>query len=408
MKSLRTGSKDLIKDLNKALIINEIRNRAPVSRTEIAKNINLGLSTVTKIVAELLEKNLVYETGEGDSTGGRKPIYLEFNHNYGYVIGINIEDEQAVIALRNLNVEVVQRVVYRYPRGTSWQAVIPELIKEIQKLQRIAAENRKEVLRVGIGVSGVVDINRGVLLYSRRLNWEQVPFKKFLEEEIHVPVSVDNDVNTYALAELFYGAGKRYDNFVCVSIGDGVGAGLIINRNLYRGDFGGAGEFGHTIIEMNGENCYCGQQGCLESYSCNQFILNRVRQLAAASSGNQWYPPEKDLTLEIIREAAKNGDPIAIQVFEEVGRSIGIGLSNIINILNPTAIVLTGEGIKNKEFIQESLNTYAGKNFFANHKSCPLIFSDLGMAGCEIGPAITAIIDLFEAPIYQNSNRKLL
>lgn len=410
MEKLRIGNKELIKDINKAKVIDQIRNNGRISRTDIAKNTNLGQSTITKIIDQLERQGLVKEIGEGESNGGRKPIQLEFNDNYGYVIGIKVELGQVVLALRNLNIELIKKLIIKYPSGSEWQAVILEIKKGIKTLITKAKELEKKILGIGISVSGSVDITQGILLFSRMLEWERVPFKEILEAEFEIPVSVDNDVNTFAMAELFYGAGKTFDNFVCVSIGVGVGAGIVIDRQIYRGNFGGAGEFGHFIIQKDGDPCYCGRQGCLEMYTCDKFIIHRVKE-SLGKSGNQFSifnTNSGEIVIEDILKAAYMGDCHALEAYREAGKNIGIGLSNIINILNPAVIILTGEGIKARAFIEEEINQYATKNYFSNLQNCPVIFSKLGEDGWEIGAATAAIINLFDAPIYNSTKSPLL
>ena len=410
MESLRNGNKELIKDINKAKVIDQIRSNSPISRTDIAKNISLGLSTVTKIIAELEQQGLVSEIGEGESNGGRKPIFLEFNHDYGYIIGIKIETEQIIMALRNLNIELVEKLIIQYPSGADWHLVLDQMMQGIEKLRVKSDQLGKKILGVGIGISGVVDIKRGVLLYSPMLHWEEVPFAAILEREFQIPVSVDNDVNTYTLAELEYGLGKKLENFICVSIGVGIGAGIIMNHQLYRGDFGGAGEFGHFIIKMDGKPCYCGQKGCLERYAGNRFILEKTKELLDKSGDvhSTLYDNRENMNIDDILKAAQNGDAHARQAYHEVGKNLGIGLANIINIFNPAAVILTGEGIAARPFIEDQIVKYAGRNYFTTHKKCPILFSKLGSSGWEIGAATAAVINLFEEPIYQNARSPLL
>jgi predicted NBD/HSP70 family sugar kinase len=232
-----------------------------------------------------------------------------------------------------------------------------------------------------------------------------VPFKEILEKEFGIPVYIENDVNSYALAELLYGVAKTLDNFVCVTFGSGVGAGIIINRQLYRGDFGGAGEVGHYVFIIDGEPCRCGQSGCFENYTSDRFILNKTKELLDKSGdrNSSLYQNKDSLSIEAILKAAQEDDEYACEAYREVGKNIGIGLANIINIFNPVAIILTGEGIKAREFIEEGIINYSKRNFFMNHQCCPVIFSKFGEDGWEIGAVTAAIIELFEAPIYKSA-----
>jgi len=403
---LRIGNKELIKDINRSLVINEIRMNGPISRTDISKNLNLGLSTVTNIVEELENQNLVHEVGEADSTGGRKPILLEFNYNYGYIIGIKIEENNLIFALTNLKSEIIEKRVVPFKKGTNSNTVLNMVVENIEKLIAKIPYN-KNLMGIGVAVSGLVDQQKGKLIYSGMLNWSNVEIGNILENKFNVPVYIDNDVNAYTLAELWYGHGRELNNFIVVTYGSGIGSGIVINKKLYTGDFGGAGEIGHMVLVAEGRKCECGQRGCLEAYASEDFIVDYIRDNIKMYSESKIDLTE-DLSIEKVYEYAKEGDMLAIDVLRLSAKYLGYGLLSVINLLNPSTIILAGEGMIAKDIILPVINDIVKNNFFKMHeKKVQIKVSELGDEGWVIGASTLAISKLFEIPLYEGQDNAL-
>lgn len=403
---LRIGNKELIKDINRSLVIKEIRMNGPISRTDISKNLNLGLSTVTNIVEELESQNLVHEVGEADSTGGRKPILLEFNYNYGYIIGIKIEENNLIFALTNLKSEIIEKRVVPFKKGTNSNTVLNMVVENIEKLITKIPYN-KNLMGIGVAVSGLVDQQKGKLIYSGMLNWSNVEIGNILENKFNVPVYIDNDVNAYTLAELWYGHGRELNNFIVVTYGSGIGSGIVINKKLYTGDFGGAGEIGHMVLVAEGRKCECGQRGCLEAYASEDFIVDYIRDNIKMYSESKIDLTE-DLSIEKVYEYAKEGDMLAIDVLRLSAKYLGYGLLSVINLLNPSTIILAGEGMIAKDIILPVINDIVKNNFFKMHeKKVQIKVSELGDEGWVIGASTLAISKLFEIPLYEGQDNAL-
>lgn len=403
---LRIGNKELIKDINRSLVIKEIRMNGPISRTDISKNLNLGLSTVTNIVEELESQNLVHEVGEADSTGGRKPILLEFNYNYGYIIGIKIEENNLIFALTNLKSEIIEKRIVPFKKGTNSNTVLNMVVENIEKLITKIPYN-KNLMGIGVAVSGLVDQQKGKLIYSGMLNWSNVEIGNILENKFNVPVYIDNDVNAYTLAELWYGHGRELNNFIVVTYGSGIGSGIVINKKLYTGDFGGAGEIGHMVLVVEGRKCECGQRGCLEAYASEDFIVDYIRDNIKMYSESKIDLTE-DLSIEKVYEYAKEGDMLAIDVLRLSAKYLGYGLLSVINLLNPSTIILAGEGMIAKDIILPVINDIVKNNFFKMHeKKVQIKVSELGDEGWVIGASTLAISKLFEIPLYEGQDYAL-
>lgn len=403
---LRIGNKELIKDINRSLVINEIRINGPISRTDISKNLSLGLSTVTNIVDELESQGLAYEVGEADSTGGRKPILLGFNYDFGYAIGIKIEENNLIIALTNLGARIIKRLSVPFKKGSDSRTILDTIMENVSLIMGEIPKG-KDLMGIGIAISGLVDQQKGRLIYSGMLGWEDIDISGMLEERFNVPVYVDNDVNVYALAELWYGHGRTLNNFLVVTYGSGIGSGIVINRRLYTGDFGGAGEIGHMVLVAGGRQCECGQQGCLEAYASESFIADYIRDNIRFYN-ESIININDDLSIEKVYEYAKNGDMLAVNAIRLSAKYLGYGLVSVINMLNPSTIILAGEGMVAKDIVLPVVNDIVRDNFFKMHeKQVSIQVSELGDDAWEIGAATLAISKLFEMPLYEGQDNTL-
>ncbi|MCD6471687.1 ROK family transcriptional regulator [Candidatus Aerophobetes bacterium] len=409
MDNIRRGNRQLIKELNRTFVVNTILKYEPISRTKIAELTELSLSTVSNIVASLIEKGLVQETGEDKSKGGRKPIMLELNPRIGLAIGIKIGLDGIVAALVNLKGTVLYQISRSIPPKKDKKNVIKSVVEVIRNLVKEARIDFGHVIGCGIGVSGLVDSSCGALIYSAILGWKNIQFKKLLEKEFNIPVFVDKDVNALALGERRYGAARGINNFVCITIGTGIGAGIILNGEIYHGNSGGAGELGHTIIDKNGPLCYCGKHGCLETFSSESFIIKEAKK--ALIKGEKTLIKNllnnndlDNLSVSTIIEAAYKGDTIAKNIFEQAGKNLGIGISNFINIVDPEMILMEGRGMEAGKFILRPMQKAIKENSLLK-KDIKIFSSRLGKKGWVIGAAELVLKEIFKAPIFKSKKK---
>lgn len=400
MSQWQVGSFQWMKQLNKAAILNAIRLHGPIPRAEIAKLTKLTPPTVTNLVAELMEERLVVESALGESTGGRKPILLRINSAAFHVIGVYAGAKRILAVDANLDGQVMREVETKIPFSPS-ESVFLQLLREtVQKILEKSQTDGSTVLGIGIGMHGLVDPRRGLSLFAPNLKLENIAVKDFLEREFHLPVEVENDVRALALAESWFGQGRDTANFVCVNVGTGIGAAIVIDHQLYQGTSFTAGEIGHTTIDVNGPRCNCGNRGCLEVMAAGPALVRRA-QLALhqgkPSLLGEWIQGKREeLDGELIYRAAMNGDEVAISALAETGRYLGIGLANLINTLNPSLIILTGGVSRAGDFILNPLReTVQERALRAPRKAVTIVASRLGRNAAAVGGFTLILRKLF-------------
>ena len=339
------GNRRLIRAINRSLVLNTIKTGGPISRTQVARRTELSPATVSGITAGLIADGLVFEKAPGDSRGGRRPILLALNPRGGYVIGLKLTEVQAVGALTDLEATVVAKETILL-KGRTPEAVVDSLGDAVSNLLRAGRVRKRQLLGVGVGLAGIVHAEAGVLRQSPFFGWRDLPLRDMLRDRLRVPVYIDNDVNTLTLAERWFGAGQGVDHFLVVTVGRGVGLGVVVNGQFYRGEGGGAGEFGHVVVDPDGAPCDCGKRGCLEAYVGDPGLLRMAAE--AVSSGELAKAPA---TPEALLALAEDGNEGARGVFARAGEILGRCLANLINVFDPALIILNGEGVRAGEWL---------------------------------------------------------
>jgi glucokinase-like ROK family protein len=393
------ANREFIRAVNRSTVLNLIKTHSPISRTDIARLSGLSLATVSGITADLIAEDLVYEKEEGESTGGRRPILLALNHRARYVIGIKLMERQVIAALTDLNATVLHRVTHPLRDGQDVERTVEALAETVEGLIAGAEIDREKLVGVGIGLAGVIDSARGVCRYSPILKWRNVPLRDLLEARLGISVYIDNDVNTLTMAEKLFGAGQGVDDFLTITVGRGVGMGIVVNGQFYRGTRGGGGEFGHTVIDPEGPLCGCGKRGCLEAYVSDPAIVRMTRE--AIQRGELSIAPE-ELSVEGVVALAREGNGVAHRIFDQAGRVLGMGIANLINVFNPRLIIISGEGVRAGEFLfgpmREAMRRYA---FADLAEDTEIIVQEWGDDAWARGAASLVLQEIFKSPIYE-------
>lgn len=393
---IRNGNKQLMRDINKSKILNLVRTEGPISRVGIAKKLKLSQATVTYITEELFENNFLIEEGEQKSTGGRKAKLLQFNDNIGVIAGVGISKGGIEIVLCDLRNQAIDHNFSdeSFETGEDATTIIARLINAL-----LMKQGHPQLLGISIISSGLVDRNSGTVVKSTLLNWHNVPIVSLLRRYYpDVRILLDKDINAVAMYEMNFGHAQSLQDFLVVSVGEGLGLSVVIRKHIYYGDYGGAGEFGHTVINVGGYKCHCGQHGCLEQYASEFYLRNKLRETNNTDFGTKHL-------LTKIGDGAENGDSVAIELLREMGTYLGYGIRNLINVFNPKAIVLVGEAIKYSNlFLERTLKT-ADNNFFSNADlPTKVLTSDSSNDAWYQGASILISNSLFETPIYQEVN----
>ncbi|WAA08922.1 ROK family transcriptional regulator [Fervidibacillus albus] len=399
VKDIKTGSKELIKEINRYKVLNIIRKKQPINRVEISKACNLGTSTLSYIIDELTNQQLIKEVGESSSTGGRRAKLYEFNEDFGLVVSVKIEEEQIILAITDMNADVIDLKKVGFERKSSPNIVVNLIIDGILKLVEKNQREYSQIRGIGILSSGLINRQKGVILRSSMLGWKNVHIAEMVQKNFHdIPVFVDKNINGYTLAELWKGEGKESKDFLVVSIGAGLGLSIVKDYKIYYGFVGGAGEFGHTTIVVDGYRCHCGQQGCLEMYASEFYFQNKGKELLSQ------YPNSslKSFYFHEVAQQAMKGDELANRLIKEMSTYLGIGIRNLINTFNPEKVILAGEGMNDSQLFIKHVKEIAYDNFFSRADvSTKLLESKLNDSAWLMGGALLVINHIFQAPIYE-------
>lgn len=400
------GSFKLMKSLNRTLILNIIRKDGPISRAEIAKQAKLTPPTVTNVVHELLQTQLVKEREMGASTGGRKPILLTINSESFYVIGVDVGIRHLRVVTADLHATITNEIEAPIPEGVGKKELLQLLVEQVHRIIQHADLPKKKIIGIGIGMHGVVDAKEGIALYAPNFDLQDIPIKSVLEKEFQIPVKVENDAKALALGEKWFGYGINTQNMVCLNVGNGIGAGIIIDDKLFNGMNGIAGEIGHTAIDLNGPKCSCGNYGCLQALAAGDAI--RKRALAEIKRGRKSKIVEVvdgDLSKidgKIVHQAATLGDDLAKEVLKQSGQYLGVGIANLINLMNPDLVVISGGVSKAGEFILDPIKRLVEERVLnMEAKGTDIFLSKLGDRGTVIG-ALTLVLEELFIPAFSN------
>ncbi len=390
------GNRDFSRALNRSTVLNTIKTHGPIARNEVARRSGLSAATVTAITSKLIADNLIFEKAPGDSRGGRRPILLALNPTGRYVVGIKLTETEAIGALTDLEATVIVKRISQLP-SRSPEQVVATLAEVVTALMAEGHIRKKQLLGVGLGLAGIVDAQRGVLRQSPYFGWQDLPLRQMLQDSLKVPVYLDNDVNTLTITEKWFGAGQGVDDFLTITVGRGVGLGIVVNGQFYRGISGGAGEFGHTVIDPDGPQCDCGKRGCLETFVGYPGLVRMAAE--AAAHGNL---PASINNVDDLLSLARDGNPAAQAVLARAGEVLGRGVANLINVLNPQCILISGEGVRMGDWLFGPMRAAIARHVMPGLSNNAQIRIDpWGDDAWARGAAGLVLRELFESPVHR-------
>jgi predicted NBD/HSP70 family sugar kinase len=363
---------------NKRFILDYIRKNGPVSKKEISDRLKMSFTAVTTFISELLAENTIIVHGNAKSSGGRKSELFQPNPDAFYVCGADIQVDRLVILLQDFCGNLWKRQEILLTQ--SGERYIASLLSDsIRQIYQSTGLPRNKLAGIGVSVPGIVNSVSGLVELAPNLNWRQVDLEQLLPDR---PIVIANEANAAACGELYYGFAQEALSSVFLSVGHGIGSGLIFDHRLFTGGNFLAGEFGHMTLDPHGPVCRCGKRGCWETYASNEAALRLYEQLA----------DRKPAGIEAIIDLYLQNDPIAQRVIGEIVYYLGVGISNLINGLNPELIVIGGSlGTIGERIYPELLDTVKAFSLAPSFQEVAIRFSKFGNDAAALGAASMAI-----------------
>jgi glucokinase-like ROK family protein len=346
---------NLIRRLNKAAIFDAVRvNQDGISRADVARLTDLSRATVSAIVEDLLSAGLVREARIGVSRGGRRPTILELNPDAGRVVGIDIGATHLNVAVADMRGTVLSATEMEFDIAAGPAHCLEQVDEVVEEMLAGAGCEWKSIKSVVVGVPGPVVEKLGTVAAPPIMpGWDGFPIQKHLKERWGRPIYIVNDSDLGVFGEWMFGAGRGENILVYVKIGTGIGSGILMDGQIYRGVLGTAGEIGHVTISEDGPPCTCGNYGCLEAMAGGRAIAQRAQLSIKAGQRTllTGIHNKRELTARDVAEAARNGDAVSQQLLSDAGRHIGSAVASLINLLNPSLVIFGGKVIQAGDFI---------------------------------------------------------
>lgn len=391
-KKIISVNAKVVRSVNRSMILNIIREQQPISRIELSRMTGLNKSTVSSIVTDLLNEDLIYERVNPDNNIGRNPINLFLKLGKNYIGAIFIDSTITRFAITELDGTIVAESSVE-SQIENPEECIKSCVNRILKLSKL--NNIDKLYGLGITISGIVDSKNMIVKYASNLGWKNVEIGRILKDlcsDIE-HIAVENDAKSSALAELWFGKKKgELSNFVFLTIGAGIGTGIVINRQLLYGEFSASGEFGHMSIFDKGDDCICGNKGCWESYASDKAVVSRYLKKV-----NKRLEKNVDFEVQDIIDLANQGNKIAKDIIEETGYYIGLGIVNIIKAIDPKTIIIGGRIITAWDIIYpEIIKVVKENSFFFGDKQIEILPTSLSVRPRLLGAATIAIKSIFD------------
>jgi predicted NBD/HSP70 family sugar kinase len=399
---------NLVKRHNLQAILLSLLHDECVSRVELAEKTSLSTTTITNLTGELINNGIIAEIPNQETNlrrkVGRPRSNLKLVPSARYAVGVHIGVGLYRVMISNLFAENQTGSMAEFDLNTPAEEVILDIARLVDSTIADSGVERDQLVGVGLGASGLVDRALGTNVLAPRLNWENVPIRQILEDELELDVCVENNVRTMALGEAYFGKGRDVDVLAFVYGRIGVGAGFVVNGRLFRGSGAGAGEIGHTtMITTDGELCQCGKRGCLETLVSENVLLRDASLLAESHPdgilADLLEENGSGMMVESIFDAARQGDTAIRELIEEQSHYLGIALANLVNILNPDKIVLGGMFAQGADLIIPiAEKTMRSHSFARLADGIHLETTSFGWKAGVTGAASLALINFFYMP----------
>lgn len=368
-----------IKNTNRNTIIKLLSKEKELTKQEIAKKLEISIPTVSTIISELLENNIVEEAGNAGSTGGRKPLIIRFLPDSRFSVGIDLSFNEIRFILTDLNSNILEELKENIDTRDG-NLIINTIDLKVREMLCSNLIDLKKLLGIGISLPGTVNLNKKMLEVAANLGIKNLSFEK-IENSIGVPLFLENEAKAAAFAEATIGIAKKINNLIYVSVAEGIGGGIIIDQKLYRGKDVRAGEIGHMTINKDGRLCNCGRRGCWETYASRRALINDYNKSTGSCAVNMG---------QIISSAC-SGSSSAQEVLNEYIDSLSAGLQNLMNIFDPDYIVIGGEISKYDFLLPVLCKKVFSNNAFYIERDVEILFSSLGENSSILGASLIPI-----------------
>jgi glucokinase-like ROK family protein len=347
----QSATAGLMRSINRSAILELIRQSSPIARSQIARRLNMSLPTVMRIIDQLIDEDLVRSSGQTERSGGRRRPLLEFNGNAYAVIGVDLGGSKMFGTVADLAGTIQHEIYLPHADHQGPDDPIERLRELIQRLLDAPRPAGQRIWGIGVGAPGITLNPEGVVAWAPSFGWRNLPLKEILTDSFDLPVFVENDVNLATLGEWGFGAGRGVRNLVCISVGTGIGAGIILGGTLYRGHNQAAGEIGYLLpgVEFLGRRY--DHFGALEGLASGSGVAERARQLLE----QEGLVVSSEFSAHDVFAAARRREPWAEQVVDETVRYLGLAIANISSLLNPELVVLEGGVARSADLLIEPI-----------------------------------------------------
>ena len=390
--------------VHRATILDTVRNAGLISRRDIARQTGLSQASITGLTADLIEEGLLMEKKAGAYDGGRRPILMALNPDGAHVVGVNLSFSEINVAV--IDFEATVRAAHTLPlppRHHTPDEITDLIVKGVQACLWESNFAKDRIAGIGLGIPGLIDAASGQIRFLPNYGWKAVNLRDLVQAQLNHPTYIDNSSNTLAMTEQWFGSGRGVDNFLVVTIENGVGLGVVMQGRIHRGHSGTAGEFGHNTIDPDGPPCRCGKNGCIEAYAGNNSILEYARQSAEAGLWRPAVPGQ--INFEAVVQAAKAGAGVLRERFDKAGQVLAMGLSHLINLYNPARIIITGKGVKAGDLIFDPLHRalpgFLSPSFGEQTASVEIVIKPWSDTDWVRGAGALVLQELYKSPVGQ-------
>ncbi len=395
------GGQAYFRARNISLVINAINQFEPITKRELVDKTGLSFAKINSIIHTLHKNKLAIETGKEESGGGRPSALFQINPDYRFIVGCELSHTRVHTIVGNLKGDILYNKSLSFEKSSGKEFVTKALLESIRDAIETLKISKQKLLGIGVAVAGLVNPKEGATRpFPHHVNWGDISIKNLIEKEFDVNVYVENVANAAALAELNFGKGRGKKNLLFLDIGPGVGMGIILNGTLYVGSTGSAGEFGHITVDENGPLCACGNVGCIETIASTKAVERHAKEMiehGVISSLKELSSNDiNKININMICEAAINGDKLSFNLLDEMGKNLGEGIVTIINLFNPETIILGGEIDFKYGYVLDSITNIVQKRALEiPRRATEILFSSLGENVVVIGSTIPLIENFF-------------